>query len=175
MGVFVIDTGPLSHAAQAGVLDVLERLFHGQECYFPPQVYEELRVHEPSTPALEAGWARLAALSVEGELRTIYFKSLLGGSGRKNLGEAQCIALAEELGGAVYLDDGDGRDVAEAENVMAMTTTEFLEACVRSQRIKKQEAASFIDSLLATGYRGLDVPSGKAFLKAYALNQLPDR
>lgn len=56
---------------------MLERLFHGQECYFPPQVYEELRVHEPSTPALEAGWARLAALSVEGELRTIYFKSLL--------------------------------------------------------------------------------------------------
>ncbi|WP_257160029.1 hypothetical protein [Corynebacterium cystitidis] len=24
MGVFVIDTGPLSHAAQAGVLDVLD-------------------------------------------------------------------------------------------------------------------------------------------------------
>lgn len=170
MAIYVIDTGPLSHAAQASKLDVLEQIFANDECYYPPAVCEELRVHSESHSALEASWIHLREPSAKTESIAIKAKRYLGGKGKKNLGEAECIELAHELHGAIFLDDEDGAEVAyQRFGIDTISTTELLFDAIQEGKVSKNQAREFIDDLLSTNYRGINFGSGEAFLRAYGL------
>lgn len=167
MDTLVIDTGPLTHTSRAGEMEVLERVLAPWTCVYPPRVYAELDGYDGNQSALQARWITVKDLDLEHDLLAAEIKSELGGEGTKNLGEAQCIALALQLKGETYIDDLDGNYLADGRGLSVWTTTELLVKAVRVGRISAERAASYLQALIDGGYKGLDVPSGQAFLSGY--------
>lgn len=168
---FVIDTGPLTNFSQAGKLPVLCRLLSTQRCVVPPQVIAELdrgphRLDNQS--ALTASWIVTQPLTDEAHALTLSLKSELGGTGDRNLGEAQCLALACTLPGVTYLDDGDGCAVADRFGVGYTTTLDLLADGLEAGVLDADEAADTVDALLNTGYR-LPFSSGASFVEALGI------
>lgn len=168
---FVVDTGPLSHFAQAGKLPVLRRILADEQCVFPPQVGVELdrgphRLENQSV--LSAQWISEHRLEEDASALAISLKNLLGGSGDRNLGEAQCLALAHILPAVTYIDDGEGCVVADSIGIEYTTTLELLADAVDDGVIDAAEAAETVDALIATGYK-LTFSSGSQFLAALGI------
>lgn len=161
MDTLVIDTGPLTHTSRAGEMEVLERVLAPWKCVYPPQVYAELDGYDGNQSALQARWITVKDLDLEHDLLAAEIRSELGGEGIKNLGEAQCIALALQLRGEAYIDDRDGNFEAHERGLNVWTTTELLVKAVHAGRISAERAASYLQALIDGGYKGLDVPSGQ--------------
>lgn len=140
---FVLDTGPLLHFAQAGKLSVLRRILADEQCVFPPQVGVELDrgPHRmENQKVLSAQWISEHRLQEEASALVLSIKNVLGGSGDRNLGEAQCLALAHTLPAVTYLDDGEGCVVADSIDVEYTTTLELLADAVDDGIIDAGEA-----------------------------------
>lgn len=157
--IIVIDTGPLTHFAQAGILDTLRSILSPyDECVYPSEVFDELTAgatgdYPSNNEILRCSWLTLYHrddLSLE--LSVAYFKNQLGGSGSTNLGEAACLAIADAHTDIVYLDDHDGRVVADQEGVPFTTTVDLLLDAVDEGLISRTEARNVVAVLLETGY-----------------------
>lgn len=169
--LLVVDTGPLTHFAQARILPLLARILGSAGCVYPPQVGKELDrgPHRLiNQQVLTSRWLSCMPLPEEAVGRIPEIIDALGGTGGtgdRNLGEAECIALADVVEGMVYLDDGDGVSVANRVGVEYRTTLELLDDAMTRGRVTASESVAAIDALLSTGY-WLPVKSGAAFLRA---------
>jgi len=106
MPVVISDTSPLRALAHLGHMEWLQELFH--QIRLPPAVASELR-HPPSALAAVdvAGWQFLVIQSPRNLQRVSEFRL------RLDAGEAEALALAEELHADVVLvDELAGREVA---------------------------------------------------------------
>lgn len=184
----VLDTGPLSHLAQADALDILEQMRTASMALFFPRIVEaELRQREDLNSAiLDSDIATVlrfnqAAEEAADALRARKFRvaAPLSSSGiQKDAGEASCITYAEYLGQdnhiVVYIDDGRGRHVARARGLICLTTTDLLACLVRLGLVERRRAEEVIDALLAktpsspNGY-SLPVSDSRSFVEAYEL------
>ena len=106
MAVVVSDTSPLRALDHLGHLDWLEELFG--HVYLPPAVASELR--EPPAAFRQLDVAQCQFLSVRGPKNSARVTELLS---ILDAGEAEAIALAEELPAtAILIDELAGREVA---------------------------------------------------------------
>lgn len=175
--LLITDTGPLTHASQTGHVGFLERILAPWTCAYPMQVRTELEGFDGNRAILEAKWIELLPLDLKYDILAMELRDQLGGVGTKNLGEAQCIALALSMSDAgqaaeIYADDEDGRQLALDNGLEAWTTTEILRRAVSEHRCTAEDAVRFIDDMRRNGYRGIDVPSGQAFVKGYLPKRL---
>ena len=101
MDALVFDTGPLRHFAQAGWLVVLEEVVGERRAIVPRAVLAELESTSHRFPevadAVDAAWVTHYELSSFEEITAYAMFSKLLVSGRKNLGEAEVLALAATL------------------------------------------------------------------------------
>jgi uncharacterized protein len=106
MPVVISDTSPLRALAHLGHMQWLQELFH--QIRLPPAVASELR-HPPSALAAVdiTGWHFLVIQSPSNVQRVSEFRL------RLDAGEAEALALAEELhADVVLMDELAGREVA---------------------------------------------------------------
>lgn len=106
MPVVISDTSPLRALAHLGHIEWLQELFH--QIRLPPAVAAELR-HPPSSFAVVdvTAWQFLVIQSPSNGQRVSEFRL------RLDAGEAEALALAEELhADLVLVDELAGRDVA---------------------------------------------------------------
>lgn len=136
MTLVVSDTSPVRALAQLGHLAWLETLFSG--VVVPPAVVEELRAPPAGLRAVEvAAWSFLSVQAptngqLLGELRCLL-----------DAGEAEAIALAEELHtDVVLIDERAGRDVARQRGFTVVGTLGVL------LRAKQERLCSEIRPLL---------------------------
>jgi predicted nucleic acid-binding protein len=118
--IVVSDTSPLNYLVLIGAIDVLPQLFG--DVHVPPAVIGELQ--HPATPAAVKSWVTklpdwVVVAAPSG--RVALDPSL-------DLGEAEAIALALELGAvAILVDEKRGRRVATAQGLTALSTITVLE------------------------------------------------
>jgi predicted nucleic acid-binding protein len=118
--IVVSDTSPLNYLVLIEAIEILPRLF--LEVHAPTQVVMEL--NNQRTPEVVRRWAQTPPkwLHVSTPLTTL--PSLVG----LDLGEAQAISLAQELGAkAVLIDERKGRRVAQQRGLDAVGTLTVLE------------------------------------------------
>lgn len=158
--LIVIDTGPLTHFAQAELLDTLRSLLEPYDaCIYPREVFEELKngalgEYPSNNTVLGCEWLSLHEINDPRiSDATIYFKEKLGGPGERNLGEAACMAIAAADDEVVYLDDSEGCLLAEQHGLQVTTTVDLLLDAVDENRLRRQDARGVVEALLATGYR----------------------
>ena len=106
MSVVISDTSPVRALAYLGHLDWLEQLFH--QVVLPPAVAAELRNPPTGLQAVDVGtWPFFVVRAPGNADRVAELRSVL------DVGEAEAIALAEELRAElVLIDELTGRDVA---------------------------------------------------------------
>ena len=105
--IAVTNAGPLIYLSLLGQLPLLRDLF--AEILLPDAVYEEVVLHGRGLPganetkaAVEEGWLRQVAVQNRALVDALF--------GELDVGEAETIALARELGlGWVLMDDRSGR------------------------------------------------------------------
>ncbi|WP_420445307.1 hypothetical protein [Candidatus Poriferisodalis sp.] len=112
MDALVFDTGPLRHFAQAGWLGVLEETVGERRAIIPMAVLAELESASHRFPdvadAADADWITRYELRSYEEVSTFALFSELLVSGRKNVGEAEVLALAATLPAQAVIDDSHG-------------------------------------------------------------------
>src|SRR5437667_9755425 len=105
MSVVISDTSPVRALAYLGHLDWLEQLFH--QVVLPPAVAVELRNPPTGLQAVDVStWPFLVVRAPGNADRVAELRAVL------DVGEAEAIALAEELHAElVLIDELTGRDV----------------------------------------------------------------
>lgn len=107
---YVLDTGPLSHFAQAQWLGVLKAVLSGVRVVIPDVVEEELRIgageHAHLKTVLDADWIEVVPLELPQQLVAFkrYEQYLVGPDGR-NIGECGVLALAATTPNAAAVVD----------------------------------------------------------------------
>jgi predicted nucleic acid-binding protein len=153
----VFDTTCLSHFARADRLDVLGDLILGVESYIPHVVREEIRegvaVYPDLTRVLQVEWLRVVALDSLDRLRRFAVWSSRVGAGRRNLGEASVLAVAEELGAIALIDERDATRVGRSYGVNAHGTIWLLASLCRDGKLSEIAASNLVDNLASTGMR----------------------
>jgi hypothetical protein len=139
MSIVVSDTSPLRALAHLGHVDWLEILF--KRVLLPPAVAFELR-HPPSAyrPIEVSDWAFLEVLAPTNVARVAELRSSL------DVGEAEAIALAEEVeADIVLIDEMAGRETARIRGFTVLGTLGLL---VRAkQSVLLPSVAPLIDRL----------------------------
>jgi uncharacterized protein len=147
--LLVVDTGPLIALTKISLLSVLPSLF-GRIC-IPQAVAEELQLdgERPDALALKAFMQQNPELQVH---RASVISARL--SDVLDAGEAEAIALAGELGGAVLIDEKRGRSVAIHWKVPIIGTGRLLLAAKKRGCLER--VGPVIDGLRQNGYRLAD-------------------
>lgn len=120
MAVVISDTSPVRALAHLGILDWLRELF--VEVVLPPAVAGELRNPPAGLPVVEPGdWSFLRVQAPGNSRRVSQLCALL------DAGEAEAIALAEELQAEVVLmDELAGRGIARQAGFAVIGTLGIL-------------------------------------------------
>lgn len=117
-GRIAADAGPLIGLARAGLLDLLQKLYG--TAAVPPAVLEELRLGEDRPGSRVLRTAHKTGWLVEVRPKDL---DLISEIGRLvGPGEAAAIALAEERGWPILLDERRGRGVARLRGVSVIGT-----------------------------------------------------
>lgn len=157
--LYVFDSGPLSHFAQAGWLGLLREFVGAVPAWIPQAVSQEavdgVDNHPHLRGVLEAQWLQKRGLqtAVEQVKFGRYTSRLVGADMRKNLGECEVLALAEANGGTAVIDDGVARTLAREFHVDVLTSLGLLCELVRDRHLGLDMACGVADSLLETEYR----------------------
>lgn len=126
----IVNTSPLIHLAEAGLLDLLREA--APEIWVPEPVAQEIRAYGEQDPTA-------CALGVEPWLETRRVATLPPEILAWNLGagESSVLALAQQFpGSAVVIDDQAGRRCAEALNLPLRGTVGLVLAAKQRGRIK---------------------------------------
>ena len=146
--LIVADAGPLIGMAQIGLLPLLKDLY--AKVLIPPKVHDELQI-----PLLRPGYEALAIalneawISVSVPRPTAHFaaiKEILGESG-----EAEAIALAEEGGTDLLIDERRGRGVALSRGLRIVGTGAVL--LLAKERGFIDRVGDALDQLASHSYR----------------------
>ena len=157
MDALVFDTGPLRHFAQAGWLGVLEEVVGERRAIIPMAVRDELESASHRFPdvadAVVAPWVHHHELrSYEEAAAFAQFSALLV-SGRKNLGEAEVLALAATLPAEAVIDDSAAFEVGKREGVVCTQTLPLLCDAIHRGLLSLDEVSGIADDLIMTDYR----------------------
>lgn len=180
MAVFVLDTGPLTHAAQAGRLDLLRHVLDGHQCHVPPAVWRELQRDERNAPIFHDLWIQPTELDLMHAPKVPGLRKSIAATDKRarmedpnpvaHLGEAECIALALQLEGIVLTDDEGALSVAAPlfdDEHLPYRTIELIDEALGFRLVSQDEAVQFFDGLIATGYRAFSgYPDGEAVLRS---------
>jgi len=140
--IVVSDTSPLNYLVLIDAIEILPKLF--LEVHAPTQVMVEL--NRRRTPEAVRQWALTPPewLHVSTPLTT------LASSIDLDLGEAQAISLANELGAkAILIDERKGRRVAEQQGLDVVGTLTVLEFAAERNLLQLRPA---LDSLRQTTF-----------------------
>ncbi|MFD0743645.1 hypothetical protein ACFQ1L_18880 [Phytohabitans flavus] len=162
----MFDTTCLSHFARADRLDVLGDLLAGDDSFVPHVVREEIRegirAHPELAQVLTIEWLRIVPLDNLDRLRAFTIWTGRVGAGRRNLGEASVLAVAEELGAVALIDDRDATRVGRAHGIAVHGTIWLLARACRDGKLTEVGASNLVDALSGTGMRlpctGADFP-----------------
>jgi len=93
------------------------------------------------------------------------FRLRLGGRSHdeQHLGEATCLALAQQTGAGILLDDRDAKRMAEISGVATGTTISILRAAVRDGQLSAEQAKNLVNELIERYGRRLPRLSTKHF------------
>jgi predicted nucleic acid-binding protein len=144
--IVVSDTSPLNYLILIDSVEVLPNLF--REVHVPAKIVEELqRSRAPST-------VRAWAASPPPWLRVTDPTTMLDESIRLDPGEAQAIALANELGAdLILIDERKGRRVAKELGLKTVGTLTVLEMAAE---LRLLELGAAIDALRRTTFHIAD-------------------
>jgi predicted nucleic acid-binding protein len=165
--VYVLDTGPLSHFAQAQWLGVLKVVLKEYRVLVPDVVSDELRKgagrHPYLRSVLEAEWIETVPLETPAQLSAFvrYERQLVGPDGR-NTGECGVLALAESLPQAVAVIDDRVAVAAARGRVTVRRTLGLLCDAVRAGLLTVPLVSALADDLLRGEYRLPFKPGGFA-------------
>jgi predicted nucleic acid-binding protein len=120
-------------------------------------VREEIRGGIPRHPelaqVLEVEWAEIVALDTLERLRRFALWTRRVGSGRRDIGEAGVLAIAEEFGAVAIIDDRDATRVGRSYGVDVHGTIWLLARACRDGKLTAVAASNLVDVLAATGMR----------------------
>lgn len=167
----VIDTGPLSHLAEAGWLGVLRSVAADRAVIVPDAVESELRNGLHTKPhlqqVLDCKWIVLRSLSTNQELTAFaHFAEKLVARNR-NLGETEVLAYAKVHGAVAVIDDRAARKAALEANVDHLGTLNLLCQGVREGRLTLRGVSDVADHLIETKYR---LPFGPGEFENWAID-----
>lgn len=194
MLTLIVDTGPLSHLAQTGHIQVFDLLSElNVRLTYPRDVEMELRsASEKNQAVLSSRAVTVLPLNTAAEDRARKLREtklrpkqplskLLDSApmeGGKNAGEAACIAYAENMTAqgqsCVYVDDWMGRNAAHESRLVCLSTLDLLACLVRLDRLTRDEAEEIVSDLLGSNaeedpdYR-LPVKTAAEFTELYQL------
>ena len=153
----VVDTGPLSHLAEAGALSVLRFMAGIDRVIITEGVRRELELGLYGNPHLRqvlgADWLTVRSLtsSEERDAFRSFAERLVVGT--RNIGEAEVLAYAKTHGAVALVDDGAGRKAAKDHGVELKGTLGLLCDAVRAGDFSLDFASDLTDYLLETEYR----------------------
>lgn len=153
----MFDTGPLRHFAQAGWLEVLEEIVGERRAIIPMAVHAELESTSYLFPevadATNAQWITHYQLHTHEEIAAFANFSELLVSGRKNLGEAEVLALAATLPAQSVIDDSAALEVGRREGVECTQTLPLLCDAIHRGLLNLDQVSDIADDLITTDYR----------------------
>jgi predicted nucleic acid-binding protein len=164
---WIFETTVLSAFALSGRLDILSGLYNGRAIW-TIVVHDELMrgmLEEPLLgDAVAANWLG-EPQPVFDHPRVESFRLRLGGrqGDERHLGEATCIALAEQIGAGILLDDRDAKRLAESLKIPTGTTISVLVVAVREGRVSADEASELLTDLIDRHGRRLPRLSAEQF------------
>ena len=162
----VVDTGPLSHLAQAGWLSVLRSAARGRAVLIPDAVEAELRegarLKSHLRQVLDAEWITTRQLASDEEIRSFAEFAARLVVGTRNIGEAAVLAYAKVHGATAVIDDGAGRQAARDFSVVLRPTLALLCDAIRDGLLTVRIVSDLADHLLETEYRLPFGPGGFA-------------
>ena len=145
MKLLVSDAGPIISAARARQLDLLRSVV--QRLVLPRAVHEEIVIGGAGKPGSEtealACWTEVRSVIRPEEVLTLPQK--LGA------GEREAIVLAEELQGALLMDDPEGRKEADRRGIEVVGTLGVLKQAKASGLI--ETAGPIRDQYRWSGFR----------------------
>jgi predicted nucleic acid-binding protein len=153
----VVDTGPLSHLAEAGWLSVLRSVAGGRAVLIPDAVEAELRQGIHLKPhlqqVLDAEWITTRSIASDAELASFAQFAARLVVGTRNVGEAAVLAYAQVHGAIAVIDDGAGRKAARDFSVALRPTLALLCHAIRDGVLTVRMVSDLADHLLETEYR----------------------
>lgn len=153
----VLDTGPLSHLAQAGWIGVLRSVAGERKVVMTDAVEWELRQGLHANPhlrlVLDAEWISLRTLTTPQELRAfgMFAQDLVVGT--RNIGEAAALAYAQVHSATAVVDDSAARAAAQRHDVSHTGTLGLLCEAIRQGLLTVAVVSDVADHLLETSYR----------------------
>lgn len=157
MDALVFDTGPLRHFAQADWLGILEEIVGERRAVIPMAVLAELESTSHRFPevadAVDAPWVDHYRLHSYEEMAALAKFSELLVSGRKNLGEAEVLALAATLPAEAVIDDSATFEVGRREGVECTQTLPLLCDAMHRGLLTLDQVSDIADDLIMTDYR----------------------
>ena len=149
---WVFETTVLSAFALAGRLDIVRELYSGRATW-TLVVHDELIQGMKEEPllgdAVAADWLG-EPQPVFDTARVENLRQRLGGrtNDERHHGEATCIALAEQTGAGILVDDRDAKHLAEVSEIPTGTTLSVLTVAVREGRVSANEASELVADLI---------------------------
>lgn len=150
-------------ACRVDRLDVLADMVPGRSVT-TRTVLRELADHDVDRRVLELGWPELVAVDEVHEIEAVVFwASLLGCSGRQDLGEVTVLAWAQVHGAVAVVDDGEARRVALRHGARLTGTLGLFAAAVNEGRQTPAGLCGLIDQLIGVGRARYKINSGAEF------------
>ena len=145
--MILLDTTVLGNLARIGRIDVLRLAL--PDAVTTPQVLVELEKGRESgyLPAGPGEWPPAVNLAPQEEARMAGLRSILGD------GEASCLAVLLERGGALFSDDLDARRYAQRQGIPVSGTLGVLVLLVEQGHLTLAQADNCLRRMIALGYR----------------------
>jgi predicted nucleic acid-binding protein len=149
---WIFETTVLSAFALANRLDIVRELYSGRATW-TLVVHDELMQGVKEEPrlgdAVAADWLG-EPQPVFDTARVENLRQRLGGRPHddRHHGEATCIALAEQIGAGILLDDRDAKRLAEASEIPTGTTLSVLTVAVREGQVSADGASELLSDLI---------------------------
>jgi len=154
----IANTTVISNFASIDHIDLLRQLY--RVLYISTEVYGEIQVgieegyrfysgiEQLIYPFVESGWIRLTSMADEQELR--FFGEL---PSRLHLGEASCLAIAQQRGWILLTDDKAAREEAARRRVPISGSVGCLVLAVERGLCTLEQANFWLSEMVRLGYR----------------------
>lgn len=150
MATLVFDTSPLNHFARAHHLHTLRRITARDRCVVTQAVLDELRAGSDKYPELinpDIGWLEVVPVDGLADLRVLFEYAKVLGSGKRDVGEAATLTVAETHGAIAIVDEAAGRKAAQARGVTVHGTLWLVAEGYKAAMLSEPDVIALIDQL----------------------------
>lgn len=154
MKPFVFDTTPLIYIGKVNLLETV--MLFPEAKYIPKSVYREVveegkKGGKPEAFLIEK-LVKNDALKLRNPADMRYLDSL-GENPKIHAGDADVLALAQELNGIALMDDEEARGMAEIEGIEHHGTVYLLLRMKKMELISKDETIAALNEMIRMGWR----------------------